>query len=152
MRRTLIVAVALLVLFPLSAAAQSLVGAWTLEQVEVTGGDNPGTFTQRPGLAIVTATHYIRMNVLGNESRPLLGENATDAERLAAFTPFSAHGGTYTLDGSTVTVNTTIHKNPNAMNRTFPVEVRFEGDDTFWLTFQVGGGTIDVTEKWVRAE
>lgn len=40
------------------AAAQSLVGAWTLEQTELTGGDNPGTRTGQSGLMIFTETHY----------------------------------------------------------------------------------------------
>ena len=134
------------------AAAQSLVGAWTLEQTEITGGNNPGTFTERPGLALITATHYMRMHVLGSGTRPLLGENATDAERLAAYTPFAATGGTYTLEGSTFTGQLSIAKNPNNMNATVTAEMRFEGDDTIWATYQLAGGAINVTEKWVRAE
>ena len=116
------------------AAAQSLVGAWTLEEAEITGGDNPRTFADRSGLMIFTATHYSQVYVTGNE-RPQLGENATDAERLAAFTPFIANGGTYTLDGSTLTLQLSVAKNPNAMNATRTSEVRFEGDDTVWFTF-----------------
>ena len=85
--------------------------------------------------------------VTGNE-RPQLGENATDAERLAAFTPFIANGGTYTLDGSTLTLQLSVAKNPNAMNATRTSEVRFEGDDTVWFTFHPPG--ITVTQKLAR--
>lgn len=132
------------------AAAQSLVGAWTLEEAEVTGGNNPGTFTGLSGLMIFTETHYSQVFVIGNE-RPQLGENATDAERLAAFAPFIANGGTYTLDGFTLTLQHSVAKNPNAMNVTRTNEVRFEGDDTVWFTSEPVPG-IDVTQKWVRAE
>ena len=84
MRQALIVVTVVLSTFvPLTAGAQSLVGAWTLEQTEVTGGNNPGTFTGQSGLMIFTATHHSTMNVTGSGTRPQLDENATDAERLA---------------------------------------------------------------------
>ena len=103
-------------------------------------------------LMIFTATHYSTMNVRGSGPRPQLAENATDAERGAAFTPFTANGGTYTLSGTTLTLRRSIAKSPNRMNTTSTAEVRFEGDDTVWLTLRVANGTINVIQKWVRAE
>jgi hypothetical protein len=143
MRLTL--TLALLVLSPLTTAAQSLEGAWTLEQMEVTGGDRVGTFTP-PELMIFTKTHYSFMWISANVPRPQLRDGATTVERLAAFTAFFGNGGTYTLEGSTLTMQVSIAQIPNTMNTSGNIEVRFERDDTMWLT--LGNGI----QKWMRAE
>ena len=150
MRKTLIVAVALLVLSPLTAAAQLLVGAWTLEQTEVTGGDNPGTFTGLAGLAVFTERHFSLMREEGTGPRPPLAGIVTDADRFAASSRFTANGGTYTVDRSTFTRHNSIAKHPNGMNLVRTIAIRFEGDDTIWFTYQPPG--LNVTEKWVRVE
>ena len=56
------------------------------------------------------------------------------------------------LDGSTLTLRVFLAKGPNSNNTTRTSQVRFEGADTVWLTFEVLGGTVDVPQKWVRAE
>ena len=100
---------------------------------------------------IFTSTHYSWVSARGNPLRPKLSENATDAERLAAFTPFIANAGTYTLNGSTLTKRVVVAKIPNNHNMTETSEVRFESDEVLWVTYQ-SLSNIDVTEKWVRAE
>ena len=147
MRKALVVTVtlAILVLSPLTSAAQSLVGAWTLEQMEVTSGDNVGTFSS-PGLMVFTGTHYSLMWIRATEPRPQLREDDADADRLASLRAFAASGGTYTLDGSTLTAQVSLAPAPNSMNTSVSTGVRFEGDDTVWLT--LGNRVL----KWVRAE
>ena len=162
MRQALIVVTFVLSMFvPLTAAAQSLVGVWTIEETAVSGGDNPGTFTGRPGTLIFTERHFSQVVsrgiATGNGPRPKRSENPTDAERLASVTRFYAGSGTYTLDGSALTRRMSIAMNPNNIDATTMSEVRFEGDDTVWHTFHpnVNGrplSDITVVQKMVRAE
>ncbi len=111
--------------------------------MEITTGDRAGTFTP-PGLMIFTRTYSSFMWISATGPRPQLRDGATTVERLAAFTAFFGNGGTYNLDGSTLAFRVAIAQIPNSMNTSSSIEVRFEGDDTIWLTLGRG------VQKWIR--
>jgi hypothetical protein len=67
---------------------------------------------------IFTEKHYSYMFAPGAGPRRLfLGDpnQATDAEKIAAFDSFVASSGTYLLSDSALTLNAILHKNPNEM-------------------------------------
>ena len=153
MRRLFVVGVAVFLLFPVVSTAQSLVGAWTLEERVVTGGPNAGTLTaSQPSLRIFTETHFSRMYVWPvNEPRPRreVGDSLSDAERLASLGSVRANTGSYELSGSTLTEHRVVAMSPVAMTAPGTFEVRLEGD-SLWLTSQNPDGTVTSTEKWAR--
>ena len=115
MRRLTVLAVALVALSPCTASAQSIEGAWRL--AEYSSPDGP-TYTEPPSLMIFTDGYYSRVFVRTNDTRQPLTEASTDADRVAAWTPFVSNSGTYTLSGSTLTV--TRHRGQDARDEPNP--------------------------------
>ena len=123
--------------FTLTAQAQSsaLQGAWTITEVSVTTPDTSWTEANpQPGLYIFLEPHYSTLIVQGSEPRELFSDDPTDAELLAAWSPFIANSGTYEVSGTTLTVRPLVAKQPNAMS-----------DDSFTYTYQVEGDTLRLT-------
>ena len=73
--RKLIVAVALVALFPLSASAQSVVGVWRL----VEAGPEGNTAPVQSGMSIFTQTHFSFMADQASEPRPGLPQGVAAA-------------------------------------------------------------------------
>ncbi len=104
--------------------ANPLVGVWEVSEVSVTSPDTSYTITNPPSLYFFTERHYSVMRVRGGEPRelfagdaPVIGSLApTDDERLAAWSTFSAHSGTYEISGSTLTIQPIVAKHPNIMS------------------------------------
>ncbi len=119
----------------LPEAQSSLEGAWRIVEVTVTG-PNPSTNTNpQPSLYIFTPNHYSIQLVRGTERRPQYERGqATDAEKIATFDPFTANSGTYQVSGTTITRRPIVAKNDWVMSG-FSVESEFriEGE-TLWLT------------------
>jgi len=104
-----------------AAASPSLKGAWkTVEQFgRSPSGDWTVGATPYLSLYIFTDKHYSYMFAPGLAPRRLFAgdpNQPTDAEKVAAYNSFVAGSGTYTLTGSTLTLNAVLHKNPNEMN------------------------------------
>ncbi len=94
------------------------------------------------------------MFVNGTEARPLVPQNATNAELVAAWGPFTAQAGTYEVNGSTITYHQIVAKNANGMlpeNATYSREFRIDGN-----TLQTSGtnaaGTVTTTFTYRRVE
>ncbi len=107
MPRSLLTALAVVIFMPLTAQAQSsaLQGAWTITEVSVTTPDTSWTEANpQPGLYIFLEPHYSTLIVQGSEPRDLFSDDPTDAEFLAAYSPFIANSGTYEVSGTTLTV------------------------------------------------
>lgn len=151
MRRAILVGVVALLLCPVAASAQSLVGAWTLEERVVTGGPDAGTIKiSQPTLQLFTGTHFSRMYVWpGDKPRPRLSDSPSDAELLSALQTTRAHSGTYQFSGSTLTIDRTLANHPNVAGTSATYQVRLEGN-SLWLTSKSADGTVTTTEKWVR--
>jgi len=117
-----------------SAMAQSakLEGVWRITEVTISG-PNTQTYTNLPptSLLIFTKRHYSIMYDRATTDKPrpsLPRENATDAQKLAAWTPFTANAGTYEVKGTTVTTRPVVAKNPNAMEASTTFDSKIEGN------------------------
>ena len=104
-----------------ASTSPDLKGAWKIVEQS---GRSPGEVwtvgaTPYLSLYIFTDKHYSYMFAPGLAPRRLFAgdpNQPTDAEKVAAYTSFVAGSGTYTLTGSTLTLNAVLHKNPNEMN------------------------------------
>ncbi|HET9217259.1 MAG TPA: hypothetical protein VFR18_09790 [Terriglobia bacterium] len=93
-------------------AKSSLVGVWKITEVV---GPNPIEKPQ-PSIYIFTAKHYSIMSVSGAASRKTdVNDRSSDSEKLAAWTPFTAHSGTYDSSGNEITLRQIVAKNPSVM-------------------------------------
>lgn len=121
------------------ASAQStpsLVGAWRVTEVVVTGANASTNSSPQPGLYIFTRGHYSVLTVGGTTARkspaaPKDPARLTDAEKLAQYevwNPFTANSGTYQVTGSTLTTSPMVAKNPGVMGGTQTREFRIDGN------------------------
>jgi hypothetical protein len=118
----------------------SIQGVWQVVEVTMPG-PTPTTIAipePRPNLAIITATHYSRVQVEA-EKRPVIADvaNATADQLRAAWGPFAAEAGTYEIAGHTITMRPIAAKNPAAM---------MPGAFTTW-SFTLTGNTLLVTAE-----
>ncbi len=151
---TAIVVLALLpsVLLAQNPAKKSLEGVWKITESIVTGEDSSSNSHPQPSLIIFSQKHYTMMLVPGNKPRALFKDtNPTDEERLSAFDPFIANGGTYEVAGSTLTIRPVVAKNPNFMaGGSLKYQFRVEGN-TLWLTSKFTDLNFRVGDKVVPA-
>jgi hypothetical protein len=111
MMRTTIFFIALVVT-PVAASAQSLVGVWKGTEIEVMSGPNAGrTLYENPRYLIYTNTHFM-WAFEENGKRPT---GSSDAEISQAAQMYQSVAGTYIRDGATIIYNRSIALNPNGM-------------------------------------
>ena len=134
----------------------SLKGVWQVIQVTTTGPTAATISSPQPGLYIFTGKYYSVVVVTGNTPRPDLSEKPTDAELLAAFSPFRGQSGTYEVSGTTVTLHPIVAKAPNAMHPDSLLTYSFKWEGkTLALTgisTQAGPTTNPITVKLSRLE
>ena len=134
-----------------SAAAQAnsdLLGGWVITNWEAPDGQ-AGPTPQRGLFLFTESGHYSMLFVIG-EARSALGANASDADVVAAYSPFVANSGRYTVAGGEITYEAFVAKDPaymsqfeptggegNAQTMTFSVD-----DDTLTLSFGAEGGPM----------
>jgi hypothetical protein len=105
---------------PTATASPLVKGTWKVVEQFVRSPGGEWTVGAIPYLSlyIFTDRHYSYMFAPGAAPRRLFagdGNQPTDAEKVAAYNSFVAGSGTYTLTGSTLTLNAVLHKNPNEM-------------------------------------
>ena len=124
-----------------SAAAQgNLQGVWKLTKVTFTGPNARTITPTEPGIWIFVKKHVSMTAVMGDKPRPdLPRENATDAQKVATWTPFVANASTYEIKGKTVTVHPLIGKNP------------IEPGSFTSIDFKIEGNTLSLTPKANKA-
>ena len=147
--RYLIVAVALVALFPLTTAAQSLEGGWQRTSITFEGGPNPGTSTQ-PSFVMFTAGHFMAMEINSPEPRPALGDSPSGADIAAAIGPFAALTGPYEMNGSTLVINPSMGHLPGADSLTFTFEISFDGNDSMTSVTMNENTGATTTRRYVR--
>jgi hypothetical protein len=95
---------------PIAAAQGKLEGVWKITEVTMAGLNARTISNPAPSLFIFTKKHYNL--AFATADRPILPrQNATDAQNLAAWTPFSAESGTYEVKGTELTIHPIIAKN-----------------------------------------
>jgi hypothetical protein len=122
-----------------SAAAQGkLEGIWKKTEVTVAGPNAQKIPHPQPNVCIFAKKYYSFTEVEGEKPRPDQPlEKATDAQKVAAWEPFSAEAGTYEVKGTTITFHVVVEKDPEGMK---PGSF-YTGD------FKIEGNTLIITLK-----
>ena len=106
---------------PALASAQSIEGVWRMTEIEVIGGPNAGVNpASQVRLLMYTKSHFMWAFDNGAPSRTPLsgpGADASDAEWGRFARQYQSSGGTYRLDGSTITY---VHRVALVPNQTLP--------------------------------
>ena len=90
----------------------ALAGGWIV--TSWTSPDGQVNAEPQRGVFIFTQTgHYAILYV--SAERAQLNANSTDAERLAAYDPFTANAGRYRVNGNELTYEAYVSKHPNYM-------------------------------------
>ena len=110
-------------------AQGSLEGAWQVQEIMITGGDNEGTSTDT-GLRFLlfSGGHYTRMGNAGTRPEFTQGEAPTDEQMIAAYNSFRANAGTYEVSGSKLMLHHMVARAPNAASGNPEFDYQVEGD------------------------
>ena len=128
---------------PAAASAQSLEGVWSLTEYE-SENLNPA---EPHGLMIFADGHYSRVYVRSAEPREPLGDSPTPEQLVQSIGPFISNSGTYTLSGSTLTLQIDVAKVVGVIGSSATAEVEFDGN-SIWLTGTLEG--INGRQRWER--
>lgn len=119
------------------AAAQNVAGAWRLDEIARTGADAKTAKFSNPNIYLFTKRHFSIIRVEGDKPRSTESWTKMTSDQVidTYIKQFTASGGTYEMKGDTLTMKTTIAKNPNIMTR---------GD---WISYtvKVNGQTMTLT-------
>lgn len=139
-------------------AQTSLQGVWRPVEVRMGAADSAGTASQ-PGLYIFTGRHYSIIRVTSAAPRPDVPADlnqATAAQLIASWNPFTANSGTYQVSGSELMTNPVVSKDPPSMTPGAFVAYDFAlKGDTLTLTptrVMAGPITRPTTIRLVRVE
>ena len=135
-----------------------LEGVWKITEV-TSAGENAFKLSipdTHPNLLVVSKNYFCFFN-LTTPTRPDLPEKgATDAQKVATWTPVVAWAGTYELKGNILTTRFTGSKNPSEMVKgNFTTnEIKFEGNTYTSIpkTNQNGPIANPIITKFVRVE
>ena len=128
-------ALAVLMVVQSASAQGKLEGVWKVTKVTYTGPNAQQIINPQPGFMIITKKYLTRVGLWGDKPQPELPQNATDAQRLATWTPLFAALGTYEIKGTTLTLHHIVRK--NGVKPDF-----FATDD-----FKIDGNTLTMTGK-----
>jgi hypothetical protein len=138
-----------------SASAQGkLEGVWKYSEI-VPPAPNAKPIPVREGLLIFTKKHFSMMFIPGVNPRPDLPENATDAQKVAAWEPLNAGSGTYEVKGNTYIAKGIVGKDPGSTQPDLfiTVEFKIEGDTLITTPKSTNSGPVNWgSTKLVRVE
>lgn len=133
-----------------------LLGGWVVSSWEAPAGQR-GPTPQRGLFLFTESGHYSMMFVIGG-ARDAVSPNASDADLAAAYNPFVANSGRYSVSGDEITYEAFVAKDPaymsqfeptggagNAQTITFNVE-----DGTLTLEFASGDGPMQGSTATLR--
>jgi hypothetical protein len=148
-----VAALAVLMVVQSASAQGKLEGVWKLTEVTTTGPNASTNTNPQPGFMIFTKKYLSQVGL--QDTQPELPQtNATDAQKLATWTPLSAAVGTYEIQGKTVTFHQIIGKNGVKPGFFSTSDFKIEGN-TLSVTIKANlSGPIDnaITRKYVRVE
>jgi hypothetical protein len=120
-------------------APADLLGGWIIAGWEWPAAAPADAAVPQRGLFLFAESgQYSMMFVIG-EPRPALPDNPTDADVAAAYGPFVANSGRYTVSGNTITYEAFVAKDPAYMARFAPIGG--EGNEQT-MTFEISDGTL----------
>jgi hypothetical protein len=95
-----------------------LEGVWHRKEIQIDGGPDAGLhmLDVQPSIYIFSNRHYAVAAVEGFTPRRYLGENPTDADRGAAFIPYTGEMGAYVETDGKLELTPVVSKNPAEMN------------------------------------
>jgi hypothetical protein len=135
-------ALAILVTVQSAVAQGKLQGVWKITEITVSAPKAQTIAATQPSLIIFTKKHYSAVAIEGDKPRPDLPQkDATDAQKVATWTPFIANAGTYQIKGTTLRMHGVAGKDPSSMTP--------EGFLT--VDFKVEGNTLIFTLKASQA-
>jgi hypothetical protein len=112
-----------------------IVTSWTSPDGEVNSEPQRGLFV------FTESGHYSIMHVNSSEPRAPFTESSTDADRLAAYDPFTANSGRYRVAGNVITYEAYVAKNPGYMAR-----FSSDGGNAVSMTYAIEDGIL--TLEW----
>lgn len=120
------------------AAAQNVAGAWRLDEIRMgSSAEAKAVKFTNPNTYLFTKGHWSAIRIEGDKPRSAEPWMSMTKEQLidTYVKQFTASGGTYEMKGATLTMKTTIAKNPNIMTR---------GD---WISYTaaINGQTMTLT-------
>ena len=124
-------ALAVISMAPSVVAAQSPVGVWQMTHFKTTTDE--GDVSQAAFTAYFANGYYVVMWEMSDGPRPNLPENPTPAQQQAAWAPFAAQFGTYTVSGSDINYTQLVNKNPASMR---------SGSNMYTRSFSIRGNTL----------
>jgi hypothetical protein len=151
---------AVLVVVQSAVAQPKLEGVWRVSEVWV-GDPSAGKITvaaTHPSVIIFTRKHFSFLNIkTTNGLRPELPvKGATDAQKVAAWTPVAAFAGSYEVKGNIMTYRNIVDMDPNGMapGNLGTSEFKIEGDTliTTPKTDQNGPIANPLVTKFIRVE
>ena len=100
-------------------AGQEVAGAWRLDEVATTGTDGKISKFTQPNIYLFTKGHFSIIRIEGDKPRSTDSWTTMTPEQVidTYVKQFTASGGTYEMKGDTLTLKTTIAKNPAFMAR-----------------------------------
>ena len=101
------------------APAQKVEGAWRLDEATVPGTDGKISKFSNPNIYLFTKGHFSIIRVEGDQPRSTDPWMSMTRDQVVDtyIKQFTASGGTYDMKGNTLTMKTTIAKNPAFMAR-----------------------------------
>lgn len=137
MIKNIVLGISVMLMLSGFAAGQTVAGAWRLDEVKAGGTDGKASRFSNPNIYLFTKGHFSIIRVEGDKPRSTHSWTTMTPEQVVDtyIKQFTASGGTYEMKGSTLTMKTTIAKNPNIMTR---------GD---WISYTVAvnGQTMTLT-------
>lgn len=119
------------------AAAQNVAGAWRLDEAPMPGTDGKAVKFTNPNIYLFTKAHWSIIRIEGDKPRSTDSWTTMTPEQVidTYIKQFTASGGTYEMKGNTLTMKTTIAKNPGFMAR------------EHWISYtvKVNGPTMTLT-------
>jgi hypothetical protein len=146
MIKKLLFGISLVLLLSGVSAAQNVAGAWRLDEIKTSGPEAKSAKFTNPNIYLFTKGHFSIIRVEGDKPRSLDPWMQMTPEQVidAYIKQFSASGGPYEMKGSTLTMKTTIAKNPAFMARAnwISYDVKINGQTMTLTTTATNEGPI----------
>lgn len=119
MIKNFVLGISLILVLSGVAAAQNVAGAWRLDEIKTSSTDAKASKFSQPNMYLFTKSHFSIIRVEGDKPRSTDDWGTMTHEQVidTYIKQFSASGGTYEMKDNTLTMKTTIAKNPGFMVR-----------------------------------